>query len=258
MRHLCKGSSRTAAAGEKRWETSPSTRMRLVTRWTRRRLKCAVEDFAASHRRSHDDGSKLSAKDAPTFHLYPHVNNFVIENKKPRKKVQELLCFHSVLVGGMNEAHCLFTLTFNKIKDHKTIINEYWSSIWMLECWSWMDDFHLPRAFPLQVILRGSRFAEFCDPAFLARFDLLLLERIRAACDGDCQTCDASSDAKPRNRTNPAPETARELADDAYAFDHALSASSLWQQGGAVAASVRRFVPVHGQGGGRGCLRAFW
>jgi hypothetical protein len=67
--------------------------MRLVTRWTRRRLKCAVEAFAASHRRSHDDGSKLSAKDAPTFHLYPHVNNFVIENKKPRKKVQEIYVF---------------------------------------------------------------------------------------------------------------------------------------------------------------------
>jgi len=121
-----------------------------------------------------------------------------------------------------------------------------------------MDDFHLPLAFPLYVILQSSCFAEFCDPAFLARFDLLLLERIRAARDGDCQTCDAGSDAKPRNRTNPAPETARELADDAYAFDHALSASSLRQQGGAVAASMRRFVPVYGQGGGRGCLRAFW
>jgi hypothetical protein len=39
------------------------------------------------------------------------------------------------------------------------------------------------------------------------------------------QTCDAGNDAKPRNRTNAAPETARELADDAYAIDHALSAS---------------------------------
>ncbi len=88
-----------------------------------------------------------------------------------------------------------------------------------------MDDFHLPLAFPLHVILRCSCFAEFCDPAFVALFDLLLLERIRAARDGDWQTCDAGNDAKPRNRTNAAPETARELADDAYAIDHALSAS---------------------------------
>lgn len=93
MRHLWKGSSRTAAAGEKRWETSPSTRMRLVSRWTRRRLKCAGEAFAASHRRSPDDGRKLSAKETPTFHPYPHVNNFLMENRKPRKKVQEILCF---------------------------------------------------------------------------------------------------------------------------------------------------------------------
>jgi hypothetical protein len=47
-----------------------------------------------------------------------------MENRKPRKKVKEILCFHSVLVGGMNEVHCLFPQTFNKIKDHKTIIYE--------------------------------------------------------------------------------------------------------------------------------------
>jgi hypothetical protein len=58
-------------------------------------LKCAGEAFAASHRRSPDDGRKLSVKDAPTFHPYPHVNNFAMENKKPRKKDQEILSLGS-------------------------------------------------------------------------------------------------------------------------------------------------------------------